>query len=655
MEQSTESKSFNWCYGWSKEEILSKIKKERQTSDIALNSKINLFNERQLLYNNPTKDEDKININLIFQFMMMLMSIYYTDEPEATFTTDEIWNEEIADNTNNVYKRDLYVMQMHIIKYLVQWYKFWYGVGLRIITGYDSNRNINTFQVVDPRCRRPDPNGDVVLNNFRRHWFVTEAPYYDLKFNDDYFNTEVLLNTQIRSDYYTNMQADQSHRGITNSDDNTDNKLVSIYTHRTRVMDKENRVQRVCLFTLDDAMTEVIRYEVVDPVMPDEIADPNLVQFPLIINARSPQPGDPFGICVPDVVEDKQKHMTMYENLKLIKASRIALWGDRLYDVRLIKNAAELEKPTLWWRWIWLDPTAAGVPLANAIYDIPQDTMPRELMEMAPILKQQAQQDIWLSDLTMGNLAERDVTARESQSAQMNANIRLILHNEINNRWEERFAWWMYRWYMENFPDNKEKIVRINQWLWEQNIILSKADFVSNKTPLIRISQKSDIDNLNRENKANFMAIYPLIAQDPSLPRISKTYALRKLLKLNGLTKGEISIIAPMSAEEMEARQQLELINRNQAVEVWSLDEDHFTYLIVYQRAFNTPAKFAAIEMRKQAYILSWQQERDAQAAMIAWNNWMAQSAWGQLVSNAIAKWNANNPQNAASLQQVRQ
>ena len=91
---------------------------------------------------------------------------------------------------------------------------------------------------------------------------------------------------------------------------------------------------------------------------------------------------------------------------------------------------------------------------------------------------------------------------------------------------------------------------------------------MSNKTPLIRISQKSDIDNLNRENKANFMAIYPLIAQDPSLPRISKTYALRKLLKLNGLTKGEISIIAPMSAEEMEARQQLELINRNQAVEV---------------------------------------------------------------------------------------
>lgn len=652
--EDNDKKSFNWCYGRTKAQILEKIRSERTISDTAFRTKIDLFNERQILYNNPTKEEDKVNINLIFQFMMMLMAIYYTDEPEATFTTDEIWNEDIADNTNSVYKRDLYLMQMHIIKYLVQWYKFRYGVWLRVITWYDSNREINTFQIIDPRCWRPDPNWDVVLNNFRWHGFCSEAPIYELESNDDYFNLEILNKTQTRSEYYTNMQADQEHRGINPSNQDTPNKLVSIYTHRTKVFDKEKKCQRVCLFTLDDAMTDIIRYEVVEPVLPDEVADPNLVQFPLIINARSPQPWDPFGICVCDVVEDKQKHMTMYENLKLIKASRMALWGDRLYDVRLIKNAAELEKPTLGGRWIWLDPTAAGVPLANAIYDIPQDTMPRELVEMSPALKAQAQQDIWLSDLTMGNLAERDVTARESQSAQMNANIRLILHNEINNRWEERFARRMYRGYVENFPQNKEKIVHINQGLGEQNIVLTKSDFVSNKTPLIRISQKSDIDNLNKENKANFMAIYPLISQDPALPKISKTYALRKLLKLNGLTKGEISILAPMSAEEMEARQHLELLNRDIMVEVWSLDEDHFTYLIVYQRAFNTPAKYAAIEMRKQAYILSGQQERDAQAAMM--NGWgMANAAGWQLVSNAIAKGNANNPNNAASLAQVRQ
>jgi hypothetical protein len=63
------------------------------------------------------------------------------------------------------------------------------------------------------------------------------------------------------------------------------------------------------------------------------------------------------------------------------------------------------------------------------------------------------------------------------------------------------------------------------------------------------------------------------------------------------------------------------------------MDEDHYTYLTIYQSALNTPATRAAIEMRKMAYIQSWQQARDM-AAM--WGMAQTGNQW-------IMNWVTNN------------
>jgi hypothetical protein len=64
------------------------------------------------------------------------------------------------------------------------------------------------------------------------------------------------------------------------------------------------------------------------------------------------------------------------------------------------------------------------------------------------------------------------------------------------------------------------------------------------------------------------------------------------------------------------------------------MDEDHYTYLTIYQSALNTPATRAAIEMRKMAYIQSWQQARDM---AVMWGlPWQAGNQW-------IMNWVTNN------------
>jgi len=71
------------------------------------------------------------------------------------------------------------------------------------------------------------------------------------------------------------------------------------------------------------------------------------------------------------------------------------------------------------------------------------------------------------------------------------------------------------------------------------------------------------------------------------------------------LSRHELDIIYPPSVEEMQAKQDILLLNRNIPVKIRSMDENHIDYIVIYQMALPTPATVAAIEMRKKAYIAS--------------------------------------------------
>lgn len=100
------------------------------------------------------------------------------------------------------------------------------------------------------------------------------------------------------------------------------------------------------------------------------------------------------------------------------------------------------------------------------------------------------------------------------------------------------------------------------------------------------------------------------------------------------MSQSEIEEWCQYTPAELDAKEQVILLNNNIPVQIWSMDEDHYTYLVIYQSALNTPATRAAIEMRKIAYIESWQQARDM-ASM-----WM----WWQMAGNqSIMNWVTNN------------
>jgi FKBP-type peptidyl-prolyl cis-trans isomerase (trigger factor) len=72
------------------------------------------------------------------------------------------------------------------------------------------------------------------------------------------------------------------------------------------------------------------------------------------------------------------------------------------------------------------------------------------------------------------------------------------------------------------------------------------------------------------------------------------------------LEKEAINVYIDMSTEEIQAREDLELINRNEMPkECENPQEDHWTFVVIYQSAIDTPAKWKAIEQRMRLYMIS--------------------------------------------------
>jgi hypothetical protein len=78
----------------------------------------------------------------------------------------------------------------------------------------------------------------------------------------------------------------------------------------------------------------------------------------------------------------------------------------------------------------------------------------------------------------------------------------------------------------------------------------------------------------------------------------------------------EIEQACPRTAEELDAKEQLVLLNNNIPIQILNPDEDHYTYLCIYQSALKTPATKGVIEMRKMAYIQSGQAQMINQMQM---------------------------------------
>lgn len=621
------------------EELKNQVMAEYQTWFNYVTNKRELFRRRLELYHNITDTENKIYVRLLFAVIETLMALYYQDDITVHFAWRQLEDDEIANNIDNLAKFDQEEMWLDVLNYKTQWDRFFYWVSIRALTGWDKIRKVPTREVIDPLCWIADP--DWYINDHKYHWFERECTERDLKEEDWYFNLDLIVKgTTNEKDL--NRQWYLADR-LLNTPDTNNSEVYSLYFHYTNfdwekylTVWANNRSLIIKIFKLE-AVTEA------------EKKEPSNIPFPVVLNYYRPVRYDVFGICVPDLLEDKQQAIQLLLNLNRIKSEHEA-WGDIfMYDPDAVKNINDLKIPTLWPKYVKADLKINP----NPIMAVNRGQIKQDNYNMPWIIQNDAYLAVWVDAQWLWISWEQNITATENQRVQKNANIKLILWNRIN-QWGEKMFWSLwYRAYKQYFNWSDKKNIRLNNGLWNIVYTIKKTDIISNTDVDIKIINQSEEEWIKEKEKIGFMAVVNMLLADPSIPAISKRLAMRKMLTLNWLSKEESVEKVPESPEEMQAKLDVELLNKDEdpyldpTTAMW---EDQMTYIIVYKRALNTDAKQRALFKRMQLYIKSWQSQQ--MNMQNQGQQWIANQTSNQITGAALQQLRPQE-QWAASLQDI--
>lgn len=165
-----------------------------------------------------------------------------------------------------------------------------------------------------------------------------------------------------------------------------------------------------------------------------------------------------------------------------------------------------------------------------------------------------------------------------------------------------------YRVYQENFKAGQKKQILINSGLGRVPQVIQKDDFNTLGDVYITIDSKSDVEQRKEKDGTAFMANAGIFLQN-SGSEFSKNHVLRKLATLSGMSEEESYVVIPETFDEMNAKLDLELINRDEEAADVESGQDHTTYLAIYEQAYNTPAKLKAIAARRMALMKDMQMQ----------------------------------------------
>ena len=610
------------------QKIKDQVVAEFQSSRIATETKRSQFIDRHWLYQTVAEDE-KVKVNMIRWLTNSLLALYYQNKLQVKWSSRDLYHFVEARNFQNVCSYDYDNLDMEVKDYQNQKNRFLKWVWVRVLTWRDDENKNPTYKVVDPLAWFPDPRWHSHINNFDFMWFETIMPVEAIKAKQkEWKRRKINVEPWLTPESQQRVQDRAVPRQI-NWVNNPIEKDTVIYTHYTMYQGKPIQVIMWKREGILDA-------KVIWPLMNGEKLDKCGLRFPVALNYYEPLEGDPRGINLYDIVEDKQKLKTLMYNLIRIQAIKQALWGRVFLDRNIYtKSKKILGKWVLWPQYIPVD--GNGQNIANMLFIEPEKGLNADVYNFPQILDNQAESDTGISKLTRWIWDANIWTATEVEAAQANTNVNLILGNKINAWWEKTFWQLWYMFYKYYFSDKDEKYVELTKGISPAWDIFSRRHIITGNDPRIQILNKGDLDNQNRADLDKFTQLYAMVMADWTTSLVEKRFMKRKYFALLWMSESEIEQACRYTEAELDAKEQVILLNNNIPVEIGSMDEDHYTYLTIYQSALNTPATRAAIQMRRQAYILSWQQQRDMMMTQ-AQNEWVFNWVTNNMIQNQNSK-----------------
>lgn len=543
--------------------ILKQIKDEYTLGYDYMQPARTRYRERLLKWNPQTKKKDKININMIANAIDTLIASFWSNGVKVKFISKQWWiGQEESENLNSVAEFDKMETSWQQMEYQIEQDSLFFGAWLLNRVGFDGNKLLNKWRVINPLSWIPDPlpsqTGQFDTQNYRFHWFAMRSTVYDMvkKYDNTVLNEYFKNQTDSDSELTRNTYSQKNGYWPITCDKLEKNFSMDVYTHYCIVGWYKWK------FVTDMAFTKIFDRLRLEPELKEEKLDPLLVPRPVMVNYSDPQRENPLGGSICDKLEDKQNAKSILFNLNIIKAKKEWLGWDFLVNSRLIKNADKIQEKATGTRYLFVDEEAIGNnPIQNAMFELPQSAIKSDTFSMMNMIDAEANRDVKIDALQSGLVPDKAMTKAEAQQIQGNANNFISLKNGIKSWFYRELYFQRWRGYATNLKKWQKKFALLQSdfaWKWVE---LEKDKFVTRQIPYIMIGSNDDINAVNEKQKTYLNMIYPQIMADPETSKVSKKIFSRLVHKVNGLQSNIINGFVEYDPSELKAMEYIGMIN----------------------------------------------------------------------------------------------
>ena len=542
------------------------------------------------LYSNQTKDKSLVGDTTLFTVFNTIHSRLYDDKLAVEFCPghpDDTWK---VDMLSPVYKYDMYKVHKEQIDNDWNFFTEFWGAGWLDLTTWDPEKKMMLPSVIDNATFLVDPNCTLINGDARglgaaRFWgreialnkpFMRSKPYYE--------NFESLTDgLDFASLQYQNKQFRNSAQNLatpatTPAYDNADIPLIEWWT----MFDGKK-----WMVTTDLKFTKIVR-----------TLEWGYDKWGLAHRKLFPIPGDPFGVSIPDLVEDKQRARSILTNLGLMHA-KSDLYPMRLYDRNAVSPTQDLSFGFN--KWIPVD----GNP-SESVQMLPNQPIGQIVSYIMDTIDQAAQRATGATSIQQGVQSDAPRSANEVVRAYNSGDARITTSAKVYG-WSERevVEWWL-RQYNKYFSAAHEKIIRIDGPFGPKFKTITGEVFDLTEDPDLYICSTANAEADKQQKTNGITAFSNMVAQDQS---VNRRYLNKKGAKyVGGFDSDEVALLYPDTADEIKAKQENWSLDENKFTKI-DINDDHQTHIQIHMGATTTHAQIVHIEAHKAAILKQREQQ----------------------------------------------
>jgi len=524
-----------------------------------------IFRKRYSKYTNPSEFRDAIiKVHTLHQHIKMFQAMFYDTNLSASFTGQNMSHDESAWRLRKRAEYDQVAMwkKDKDFRHLRNLWFYWSAV--RIPQGWNEIKQTLEYIEVNPLNWYPDPDWNVIDNNFEYHFFPRVASGQSLISANANSKTWCIFENLDKLQVSTNLNWEKIRNNV---DFLQVSRWLSDYDSRREkflLLDWYMKINwRRYMLTLWNNWQLLMRFEPVPLMWKEEKKNPSLAPDPVNVTNLFPLEWDPMWMWYGELIMDKQNAINRMVNMALIKEQREAWFLHYIVDTSVVSNINYLKtRPVDWpifvpWR------RNDGRPVeANPVIPVVENNQTWSTFVTTDKVDLIAQLETWMTTQNRWVAVDPNTTGGQSQLLAQNSNILFSLDATVIWMWEVRFWRDMrYRAIKLNFWTYEEKVFRLWTGITWQTYKIKKEDVVSWIDPDIMVTSSKLQKEKNREMLAYLTQKAPTVMADPSTPPVAKKIFARYLDELQGIDRDLIYKYNPLWKDERRALDIVSIVN----------------------------------------------------------------------------------------------